>query len=155
MLIYHSAFSVKQIQPSEALFFSPKWKFPSVVYYTKTNLPQNLKSYPIVPTVTVDVLKDLFLPKPKPKDILSAGISGVQQNQNNSSSKIIKKLPSQSLSSLPLPYKPLQDDEIPGKGQIIAIDAEFVTLGQEETELRSDGKLSTVKPQQLSLGKKI
>lgn len=97
-------------------------------------MPPHFRSFPIVPTVTSEVLKDLFLPKPKAKEI------------PGTKSKVAKHPP------VPLPYKPLDPDEIPQRGELVAIDAEFVTLGQEETELRSDGKLSTVKPQQLSLG---
>ena len=47
-------------------------------------------------------------------------------------------------------YKPLEMDEIPKAGQLICLDAEFVNIGQEETELRSDGKLATVKPQMVT-----
>lgn len=50
-------------------------------------------------------------------------------------------------------FTPLSPEEIPKEGEIIALDAEFVSLNQEESELRSDGTRSTIKPSHLTVAR--
>lgn len=53
----------------------------------------------------------------------------------------------------PATFTPLSLSEIPEKGDVVGIDAEFVTLNQEEAEVKSDGTHTTLKPSQLSVAR--
>ncbi|KAG8904957.1 poly(A)-specific ribonuclease [Tulasnella sp. 403] len=50
-------------------------------------------------------------------------------------------------------HKVLGLDELPTPGTVVAIDAEFVALQQEESELRSDGTKKVLRPSQLTLAR--
>lgn len=50
-------------------------------------------------------------------------------------------------------HKILTPDELPQPGTMIAIDAEFVALQQEEMEFRSDGTKSILRPSHMSLAR--
>lgn len=47
----------------------------------------------------------------------------------------------------------LHPNELPRAGMLVAIDAEFVSMQQEETELRSDGSKKVIRPARLSLAR--
>ncbi|KAG1076122.1 hypothetical protein G6F42_025548 [Rhizopus arrhizus] len=50
-------------------------------------------------------------------------------------------------------HQVLTKDEMPKPGTLVAIDAEFVALQQEETEIRSDGTKSLIRPSTLTLAR--
>ena len=50
-------------------------------------------------------------------------------------------------------HEPLGSAELPRPGMLVAIDAEFVQMQQEETEYRSDGTKKVLRPARLSLAR--
>jgi hypothetical protein len=50
-------------------------------------------------------------------------------------------------------HRVLSKDELPKEGDLVAIDAEFVALQQEELEFRSDGTKKTLRPSHMSLAR--
>ncbi|KAI8092976.1 ubiquitin carboxyl-terminal hydrolase-domain-containing protein [Halteromyces radiatus] len=68
-------------------------------------------------------------------------------------SLLFKKMSISENTSETLSYEILTKDEMPTPGTLIAIDSEFVALRQEETEIRSDGTKSLIRPSTLSLAR--
>ncbi|EDV21166.1 uncharacterized protein TRIADDRAFT_30968, partial [Trichoplax adhaerens] len=63
--------------------------------------------------------------------------------------KSLNKNPEISTSSF---VTPLEED-LPGKGDLVGLDTEFVSLNQDEAEIHSDGTRSTIKPSQMSVAR--
>lgn len=61
--------------------------------------------------------------------------------------------PSAPASPIERNYKILGEDESPQPGSLVALDAEFVALQLEETEVRADGTKETIRPSRNGLGR--
>jgi PAB-dependent poly(A)-specific ribonuclease subunit 2 len=62
-------------------------------------------------------------------------------------------LPLRNRKSSMIKHKVLQKDELPHPGTLVSIDAEFVSLQQEEVEYRSDGTKSLIRPSRMALAR--
>lgn len=62
-------------------------------------------------------------------------------------------VPHRNRDSRLIKHEPLRFEELPKPGTLIAIDAEFVSMQQEETEYRSDGTKKVIRPARLSLAR--
>ncbi|KAI7828196.1 ubiquitin carboxyl-terminal hydrolase-domain-containing protein, partial [Gamsiella multidivaricata] len=116
-------FLVKRVQEGEVSQFPASWKAPSILYYTKVN----------------NGPPPMIAEQPVGPDtsILHVDLSISKYRDPNY-----------------VFYQLLRPDEIkPGEQMLIAIDTEFVALSREETEIRSDGTKSLLRPPRMSLAR--
>ncbi|KZP32520.1 PAB-dependent poly-A-specific ribonuclease subunit PAN2 [Athelia psychrophila] len=116
-------FVVRNVSEEDALSFSGSWKVPAIVYLERIDDNRQV----------VDISR---LPNEIDLSILSRDTS-ISVNRNKS---LIK-------------HKCLRFEELPRPGTLVAIDAEFVQMQQEETEFRSDGTKKVLRPARLSLAR--
>ncbi|KAI9222505.1 ubiquitin carboxyl-terminal hydrolase-domain-containing protein [Blastocladiella britannica] len=119
-------FRVREIPESQALIF-PKWAIPSVIHYRR--LETSVRDFSISPSASLldpstGDLERLL----EPRQVL---------NPNN-------------CHYLP---EPLRAMELFGPGFVCAIDAEFVSLCEEQAEFASDGTKRVTRPRDLALAR--
>ncbi|RUS20974.1 LOW QUALITY PROTEIN: hypothetical protein BC937DRAFT_93946 [Endogone sp. FLAS-F59071] len=139
-------FLVKNVSEQEVMSFKSTWKIPAVVQYTRINWSElvDLDSLPS------EVDKSILF-----NDISISKYAGAIFHQKSLFLPLstIDIYYFRNRGDIPTSYKILSYDELPGPGTLVAIDAEFVALNQEETEIRSDGTKSMIRPSRLSLAR--
>ncbi|CEQ42977.1 SPOSA6832_04843, partial [Sporobolomyces salmonicolor] len=153
-------FLVRSISEQEALSFPANWKVrhpPSICIRGK---PTNT-SFPQIPAV-------LFYERVDSKEMLDFTSLPLKGDPAILCEDItISNLPSSSLSAkLPdedqfcrnrdrslIKHQPFRPEELPRRGTLVSIDAEFVSLQQEEAEFHSDGTKKVIRPSRMTLAR--
>lgn len=117
---------INPIQTEEVVSNDLSWKVPMILMYMKQDMLKNYEHNKFLRKTKYMISNNVFV-----EDKLS---KNMQLNSN-------------SIVHLNL------NIEQPKKGDLVAMDAEFVMLINEETELRSDGTKSTIKPSHKSVAR--
>jgi PAB-dependent poly(A)-specific ribonuclease subunit 2 len=120
-------FLVRPVKKAEALTFNTTWKLPSVIAY-------QIKA-------SNNHIDDSW------KKNLDTSLLYKDTKYVVNSNQTLPTLTVLSMNPGPKTYQTLElDSEHPGKGTIIALDTEFVSIRQPEIEINSDGDRATIRP---------
>lgn len=138
-----------QVPEQEVTWFNLDWKVPCVLYWINRDLPTHFCPVDIPNPITVDVFgEDKCLARDRGRKRITFMPLGVDEipKKGKTDRCIMQTFAFYLTCHVTIALLFIS-------GELVAMDAEFVTLNQEEAELRSDGKLSTVKPSHMSVAR--
>lgn len=135
-------FLVTPVGKEDALDFAPKWKTPSVICFQardpRNAIDNSWRNHLDTSLLYIDYSFGYGYSEPEWVRLYAMGLTRLYQHRK----------------SLNEPRrKSLEQHEKPKPGTLVALDAEFVSMQNEETEVKADGSRSVVRPSRLGLAR--
>lgn len=135
-------FLVRPVSKEDALDFTPKWKMPSVLCYqakSVSNVVDNSwREHLDTSLLYLDLTYGYTYERPKVPEFNKLTRRRAARN---------REIPRETRC------RPLVPAEGPSPGMLVALDAEFVSMQNEEIEVKADGSRSVVRPSRLGLAR--
>ena len=153
-------FVVRNVSEEDALSFAGNWKVSSTSGYSNADklMMARLQVPAVVYLERIDENRQVVdlsrLPSEIDLSILSRDTSiSVYVDGLLSDNHLLTLSGCSNRNKSLIKHKCLRFEELPKPGTLVAIDAEFVQMQQEETEFRSDGTKKVLRPARLSLAR--